>query len=563
MNIRQTESTWRVQSPAYVLELDLAAGAWRFGLSDGSEPVLRVSSPLLLVPEIPGAGLVPGSLRLETLPPPAADRPRLLLSARLAGAVDGWVSNEVVCLEDRLVCRSEYSADRPHAVAHWNVAPPDSTLAAESIHAYIGNPDLMTNGQWFDPGAADLSTASHNWLYSPMSPRVVFKRRQFLIGLGGTTPAHDFGLELRTAGGRVQHFRFNYGGSRAPLRLPAGDRHAGPRLQIQVTLNRTADQAHGAFTQAMMADGLLAPRRYRPEEAGWRRAWYCTFGDQMALSQAAPADQAGTGAFLNHDLVLRAATTIRRNELDIGTFIIDEGWNDRRGDWNVNTERFPDLRGTVDALHAMGFKVLLWWAPFLTAPDARVRRRPDVLATSPGHGEVLLDYARPAARAYMEEKLDRWFSAGPGGFDLDGVKIDFMAEKVYAYPEMADVDWRGEERLFQRLFGWIHAVASRHKECPGILGEAYNPFMAEKCIAFQFEERFDRNLDYVEQRPAMAEALLPGAWYAPHFTYHTDLIVPLARKVRAVGGIPQIGKVIAPDITPGLLAELRVAIGQG
>ena len=277
----------------------------------------------------------------------------------------------------------------------------------------------------------------------------------------------------------------------------------------------------------------------------------------MAMSKIDPAAQFSAGHFLNAAMVLKAAETIRRHGLNIGTFIIDEGWQDQRGDWNVNTERFPDMRGVVDKLHAMGFNVLLWWAPFLTSPGAAVHARPELLTVNPRYGQTLLDYTRPETRAYIQAKLDRWFGDGPGGWDFDGVKIDFMAEVVYPSQATTDPEWRGEERLMHHLFHMVDATLARFKDCRGILGEAYNPYLAAHCVTFQFEERFDRTLDYVEARPAMAEALLPGAWLAPHFTYHTDLICPLARRVRRVGGIPQIGKVLAPDITPGLLAELR------
>jgi len=50
-----------------------------------------------------------------------------------------------------------------------------------------------------------------------------------------------------------------------------------------------------------------------------------------------------------------------------GIFIIDEGWHGRYGDWEFDFARFPDPKGMVEALHAMGFTVLLWVVPYVCA----------------------------------------------------------------------------------------------------------------------------------------------------------------------------------------------------
>jgi hypothetical protein len=107
--------------------------------------------------------------------------------------------------------------------------------------------------------------------------------------LGGTALAHDFGLRLSAAGARLRRLQFDYGGPAAPFPAEGDRTYAGPRLQLQVTRDRSPDEAHGAFTRAMIEDGILPVRRYQPEDALWRRAWYCTFGDQMGLAKALDA----------------------------------------------------------------------------------------------------------------------------------------------------------------------------------------------------------------------------------------------------------------------------------
>ena len=444
------DQSFRLATPRYTLTVDPAAGELTLALGDGSAPLLNSGWPLLLVPEIVGASLVPGSLTMRSSTT-LEGHPRLLLTARLAGSVNAEVTNEIISLPDRLVCASSYVADADHALAHWHLAPAGSTLGGDAVFVYNGDAGQRENGQTFPlSGPVDLSTASRNWLYNPMAPRVLLKSGHYTLALGGTSLAQDFGLELRTARPRVEHFRFNYGGAEEPLAIPAHTAQRGPRLQVQVTLSLTDDQAQAAFTQAMVEDGIVTPRRYRPEESAWRRPWYCTWGDQVAMAagehaadMSANTDYALVKAMLTPEMILRAARLIRERGLNIGTLIIDDGWQDFRGDWNLLTGKFPDMRGLVDELHALDFRVMMWWAPFALEAEAEVNRHPELVAgPMPHHGQTVLNYTSPAARAWAREKLELWFSDAPGGWDLDGLKLDFLAEQVYPVAG-GDPEWRG------------------------------------------------------------------------------------------------------------------------
>ncbi len=50
-----------------------------------------------------------------------------------------------------------------------------------------------------------------------------------------------------------------------------------------------------------------------------------------------------------------------------GVFIIDEGWHKRYGEWDFDRARFPDPKAMVEELHRMGFTVLLWVVPYVSA----------------------------------------------------------------------------------------------------------------------------------------------------------------------------------------------------
>jgi len=247
--------------------------------------------------------------------------------------------------------------------------------------------------------------------------------------------------------------------------------------------------------------------------------------------------------------------------LDIGVFIVDEGWQDRRGDWNLNTGRIADMRSLVAELHSMGFKVVLWWAPFLVDDGSAPLGNPAWTYYSNKQRTRIVNYSNPEVRKHMSDKLDLWIS-NSGGWDIDGIKLDFMAERIFPEMPCHDSEWRGEERLMNNLFLMIDNVFQKYGKSPGILGEAYNPFLSQYCMAFQCEERFDGNLAYIDNRLAMADALIPGAWLVPHFTYHQEIILAFIKKVLAIGGIPQIGKILEPDVDAGLLGEIKVLLSR-
>jgi len=58
-------------------------------------------------------------------------------------------------------------------------------------------------------------------------------------------------------------------------------------------------------------------------------------------------------------------------ELGINLLVLDDGWQDKFGDWNIHTGRFPHgLRFYVDDLNARGIMPGLWIAPLATDSSA-------------------------------------------------------------------------------------------------------------------------------------------------------------------------------------------------
>jgi alpha-glucosidase (family GH31 glycosyl hydrolase) len=130
--------------------------------------------------------------------------------------------------------------------------------------------------------------------------------------------------------------------------------------------------------------------------------------------------------------ILKYAKGIRDHGFPAGVLMIDDNWQEDYGKWEFNKGRFSDPKAMIAALHADGFKVMLWVCPFVS-PDCDVCRdlaKKNLLMTDPS-GETaivrwwngasaLLDFTNPKAVDWFCSRLDYLQSA----YQVDGFKFD-------------------------------------------------------------------------------------------------------------------------------------------
>ncbi|MBQ7879547.1 MAG: alpha-galactosidase [Clostridia bacterium] len=75
----------------------------------------------------------------------------------------------------------------------------------------------------------------------------------------------------------------------------------------------------------------------------------------------------------NQEEILAYARRIVAEGLPAGEFIIDDGWQEYYGHWDFDPRKFPDPKKMCDELISLGFKVVLWIAPYIS-PDSDVYR---------------------------------------------------------------------------------------------------------------------------------------------------------------------------------------------
>ncbi len=130
--------------------------------------------------------------------------------------------------------------------------------------------------------------------------------------------------------------------------------------------------------------------------------------------------------------VIRYAQAILGQGMPPGILIIDDNWMKDYGDWNFSKEKFPEPKGMVEDLHALGFKVMLWVCPYIS-PDSAVFRKLEK------EGLLLLSRdGTPAIRKwwngysavidYTDEKAVKWFTSQLDSlvenYKIDGFKFD-------------------------------------------------------------------------------------------------------------------------------------------
>lgn len=232
------------------------------------------------------------------------------------------------------------------------------------------------------------------------------------------------------------------------LRADKGDTYLAPRL----VMTFPADEWEGiaAYRRVLVTEGVVddIPIEDRNLPDWWKRPIYCTYGDQIVEQQPYWM----TDRHWDHpdytSQWVRGAVEEAENRLGYREFtvVVDAFWMDR---WNADpkpSSRFADLRDLVDWCHERGHKILLWYFPLHTSLEdgkGAVARRFGVLPpdNASDAASAPIDVTSPAFAGYAQYLSETLFGSGPGQFDADGLKVDFLfhlrrpASARYQQPE--------------------------------------------------------------------------------------------------------------------------------
>ena len=130
------------------------------------------------------------------------------------------------------------------------------------------------------------------------------------------------------------------------------------------------------------------------------------------------------GSLFNSSDLDENLAILKDRPIPVDAFIIDFGWMDAFGDWNVNKELWPDgMAGAADKIRDAGLIPGIWTAPFVLQPWSKmVKEHPELIAKTPegekatfGHVQgdcYVLDTTHPFCKEYLDEYLNRLKSWG-------------------------------------------------------------------------------------------------------------------------------------------------------
>jgi len=185
----------------------------------------------------------------------------------------------------------------------------------------------------------------------------------------------------------------------------------------------------GAYMEAMQT--YFPPSRQLPDSLFFTRPQYNTWIELMYNQ--------------NQQDILRYAHSIVDNGMPAGILMIDDNWQRYYGNFDFKSERFPDAKAMIEELHSMGFKVMVWVCPFVSAdsPEARAlntnryllraNRRDMAILRWWNGASACYDLTRPEAMAAFVDAL----TYAQQTYGIDGFKFDAGDNNCYASTYLA------------------------------------------------------------------------------------------------------------------------------
>lgn len=173
--------------------------------------------------------------------------------------------------------------------------------------------------------------------------------------------------------------------------------------------------------------------------------------------------------------------------LPAGVLILDDGWQKSFGDWRF-CDAFPAPEKAIEKLHALGFTVVLWLAPFVDesviaqwGEDALVHERSGAIAMRKWWNgtSAVLDMTSISAREGLKNRLDALTALGVDGFKFDGGDaMYYFADDVTAAPITPN-----EQSRTWAEFGLRYGYAEL-RACVGLEGRRLIERLCDKNVAW-------------------------------------------------------------------------------
>jgi hypothetical protein len=341
------------------------------------------------------------------------------------------------------------------------------------------------------PNGCVTNTYSTDWQFAPHPTMFVFRKNELQLFFGAFDLPRAFGMYIDVRGSKVASWYLDLGDEPNGQPVQTGEEYVSARFRLFIRRSTTMEELLDAYGRMLIRAGQISDPANKVHHSWWREPLYCTWIDQVLLSKTKiPINlqmQVAVGAlpgsapeFVTDRMVRSAVDVIEREKLPFRTVLLDGGWHAASGQWESNPKQLPQLRALVDDLHAKGLKVVVWWNWAEIASNANVNPA-ELIGDGKldRHGSRRRDYSLPVTQEYLRKLFHQLFSSDPGCYDLDGVKTDFLADKVHPDMPVSDPAWRGEESYFFHVTRLFYKELKRHKPDGIHIGCAGNFWLAE------------------------------------------------------------------------------------
>ena len=194
--------------------------------------------------------------------------------------------------------------------------------------------------------------------------------------------------------------------------------------------------------------------------------------------------------------IMKYAQSIKENSFPEGVLMIDDNWQKQYGNFEFKPDKFPDPKRMVAQLHDMGFKIMLWVCPFVSAdsPEYRFLRSKGYLLKQKGSDRPAMvdwwngmsacyDLTNPEAAAYFISQL----KALQTEYGIDGFKLDAGDSKFY---DPRAVDSYGKDtKSVDHTMAWakigLQFPFNEYRACWRMNGEALVQRLGDKDYSWE------------------------------------------------------------------------------
>ncbi|MBX3062719.1 MAG: hypothetical protein KF726_07075 [Anaerolineae bacterium] len=332
------------------------------------------------------------------------------------------------------------------------------------------NPEPNTDEVfYFEPAAGSLIDLTGvplpgkgTWFFTPPPYSFAFQ----------SSPEHWLGMSIEAAPNNNRYGDYRYRGMRGcfglnlAYQVAVNDVQQLPSIAVDFASDEYSTVERHANALRRQGYAPTVDRRNRP--SWWESPMFCGWGAQCYLAAIGKLPAPAYARQEYYDAFLRDLET---SNILPTIITIDDKWQAAYGTNEVDTDKWHDLRGFIDAQHRAGRKVLLW----LKAWDAEGLPAEETVRNAAGL-PISVDPTNPQYQQRLRDSI-RWMLSAQG-YDADGFKIDFTARIPDAPGMQIHADVYGLE-LMKLYLQLIYEAAKTAKSDALIVAHTPHPYLAD------------------------------------------------------------------------------------